>query len=131
MITHRELPLAEWGKLTAFPPFDKYGLPQNPEHWRICVVEDDDQIVGLSCVFTAVHWDMFHVEEDYRGNPVVVKGLIVEGIRVLKDAGVAGVFAVVDQNQPEAHHALMRHFGFTQASGTLYSADIANLPEVE
>ncbi len=131
MITHRLLPASEWDKLLAYEPFRSHGLPTNPDHWRVIVAEEGDQIVGLSCVFTAVHWDVFEIRPEYQKNPAVVKGLIVEGVKLLKEAEVAGVFAVVDNSQPESHHALMRHFGFTEAPGMLYVANIADLPEVE
>jgi hypothetical protein len=131
MLTHRLLPNDEWNKLLAYEPFKSHGLPQTPDHWRVCVVEEGDQIVGLSCIFTAVHWDIWEIRPEYQGNPTVVKGLIAEGLGLLKESGVVGVFAVVDNAQPESHHDLMRHFGFTEAPGVLYSATIADLPEVE
>jgi hypothetical protein len=130
-LTHRILPPHEWDKLLAYEPFRSHGLPEAPDHWRVCVVEDGDQIVGLSCIFTAVHWDIWEIRPEYQKNPAVVKGLITEGLALLKDTGVTGVFAVVDNHQPESHHALMKHFGFTEATGVLYSANIADLPEVE
>ena len=131
MITHRLLPPEEWSKLLAFEPFRSCGLPESPINWRICVAEHDGEIVGHCCIFSAVHWDMWQIHPAYQKNPNVVKGLIKTGTDVLKEADVAGVFAVVDKEQPESHHRLMTHFGFQPAPGALYLLDMANLLEVD
>ena len=127
MITTRLLPPDEWDRLAALPPFCDSGLP-NPAHWRVIVAEDTTgDIVGHCCLFDAVHWEGWHVAPEARGNPALIRGLIREGVEVLRDADVGGVFAMIDADQIGATRAMIERFGFTAAPGDLYLAAVDDL----
>jgi hypothetical protein len=118
MITTRLLPPEEYSKLADTEPYRTGGLP-DPDHWRIIVVEDEGRIVGSCAIFDAVHWDYWHVDEAYRGNPVVFRDLVMGGVQVLVDHNVDLVHTTVPNGQPEVEEMLTR-FGFQPAPGRLF-----------
>lgn len=118
MLTHRVLPPEEWSQVADREPFASGGLP-DPRYWRIVVVERDGQIIAACSLFDTVHWDMFSVDEDERGNPVVFGSLIAGGVQVMIDYNIRQVHTTVPAGHPDLARMLER-FGFTRAPGELY-----------
>lgn len=118
MVSWRVLPPEDWSKVAHLEPFASGGLP-NPENWRIVVVERDGAIVAMCSLFDAVHWDIFHVAEAERGNPVVFKELIEGGVSVMDAYDVRQVHTTVPFARPDLAEMLQR-FGFEPAPGELY-----------
>jgi hypothetical protein len=129
MTTVRVLPPAEWPRLLAYPHFADHGLP-DPDHWRILVAESAGAIVGFCCLFDAVHWEAWWIAPTHRRDPLVVGGLIRQGVDLLRDAAVGGVFAVIDEDQTGAVRAMIERFGFKPAPGALYLAAVDELKGV-
>jgi len=128
---HRALPPEDWDKLAGYDPFSTTGLP-NPDHWRIIVAEDDaGQILGFCALFDAVHWEPWYVTPEARRNPAVIRGLVREGLALLRSQSVSGAFAVVANDQPELHRLMVERFGFVPAPGTLFAIDLDALAEKE
>lgn len=118
MITTRLLPPEEYDRLTEIEPYKTGGLPDS-DHWRIIVVEDEGRIVGTCALFDTVHWDFWHVDEAYRGNPVVFKDLIAGGISVMIEHGIDMVHTTVPNGRPDVE-AMLERFGFQHAPGVLF-----------
>lgn len=117
-ITTRELPAAEWPRLLDFEPFATGGLP-NADYWRVVVAEDDEQIVGFTCLYTAVHFEPIWIDPAHRHQPALFRGLWQESRRILDEHGVQMIFAVVPDHLPHQKQ-LVEHVGFTPAPGQLY-----------
>ena len=118
MVTSRILPVEEWYRVTDREPFASGGLP-DPENWRIVVVERDGAIVGMSCLFDTVHWDLFQVDEAERGNPVVFREMVESGVRVMDAHGIDLVHTTIRFGHPDLARMLER-VGFEPAPGALY-----------
>ena len=114
----RLLPPEEWEKLADRPPFKDTGLP-NPDHWAIVVVEDAGEIVASCALFDTVHWDGFHVNEEFRGHAGVFRQLLGASMATLQERGVPGVHLTIPHGQPELE-AMAERFGFVPADGKLY-----------
>jgi hypothetical protein len=118
MITHRVLPVEEWGQVAHLEPFASGGLP-DPRYWRIVVVERDGAIVAMSSLFDSVHWDLFFVAEADRGNPVVFKELLEGGVEVMDAYEIAQVHTTIPSGRTDLANMLER-FGFERAPGDLF-----------
>ena len=121
----RSLPPEEWSKLLAFEPFASGGLP-NPDQWRMIVAEEGATIVGFTGLFAGAHWEPWYLDPAARKHPGIARGLIREGLAVMKDLGIDAAYAVVTDDLPE-QQALLERFGFTPAPGKLYSVVITDL----
>ena len=117
-ISSRVLPREEWPKLLSFEPYASQGLPPS-DHWIITVVERDGQILGCSAIFDTVHWDIFQIVPEERGNPVVAKHLILRSLSELEAAGVTAVHLTLDPEREELV-GLAEHFGFVRSPLALY-----------
>ena len=130
--TVRELPEAEWPRVLEFEPFATHGIPVG-EHWRIIVAEQDGHVVGFCCLFDAVHFEPWYIRPDQRGNPAVVRGLLRESRQMLTEAGIKGVFAVVERSAsglvPLSYEHMLSRLGFRPAQGQLYFLATDDLPE--
>ena len=115
-----ELPQAEWSRLLDFEPFASGGLP-NPEYWRIVVAIDEEsrQIVGFTCLYTAVHFEPIWIDPAHRNQPNLFRGLWQVSKQILDEHGVQMIFAVVPDALPH-QKALVEHVGFVPAPGQLY-----------
>ncbi len=118
MITSRILPPTEYYKLKDLGPFTQGVLP-DPDHWRIVVAEDEGRIIGCCALLDTVHWDFWHVDEEYRGNPVVFRDLIVGGVAQMVELGIDLVHTTVPDGKPEIE-AMLTRFGFKPAPGRLF-----------
>lgn len=118
MTTARLLPADEWYKLAEIEPFATSG-PPDPLHWVVPVVEADGAIVASCGIFDTVHWDGFHVAEQYRKHPVVFRQLLELAITTLQENGIPGVHITVPDDQPDLS-AMVEAFGFVRAPGVLY-----------
>lgn len=117
-VTGRVLPVEEWYRVAQLEPFASGGLP-DPEHWRIVVVERDGEIVAMCSLFDTVHWDMFHVADADRGNPVVFKELLESGVGVMDGFAIDQVHTTIPLGRPDLA-AMLERFGFKPAPGELY-----------
>ena len=126
-MTVRELPLDEWEKLRAFPPFDTGGLP-SPEYFRVLVVEVDGRIIGLCGLSNQVHWDPWYVDPTHQGKAGVFRTLVGKGLEVLREFGVHGVHTTVPDTRPDLQQ-LVEKFGYVAAPGRLYLLHVPDVKE--
>ena len=105
MYKTRILPVEEWHKLDGTEPglaykhFDETAT-------NVMVVERDDVIVGTWCLMPYYHAECVWISEKHRGNPVVVKRLLV-GIRQM--ANEVGVNSVITSAVDEETIKLLNH----------------------
>lgn len=126
MLVTRELPLAEWDRLTAIEPFRSAGLParERAGDWVVLVVERDGAMVGTCSLFTAVHWDCWWVDPAARGRGGVLAQLLDATLARLRASDVRTVYTGAEDARPELA-ALLEGFGFTPAPGRLFVLDVA------
>jgi hypothetical protein len=120
MLTFRDLPAAEWPNLLrdGIEPFATFGLPPNPDHWRMVVAEEDGRIMALSSLRNEVLNDWW-IHPDAQHSPTLVSGLWLATKAVLDDAGVSRIHATVSDAQPEVQYMVER-LGYIPAGGKLY-----------
>lgn len=120
MLTFRLLPVAEWGKIVeaGIEPFASRGLPEESDHWRMLVAEEEGRILGVSCLTEVVqnHW---FITPGSRRNPAIVQGLWSATQQLLTEAGVGLLYATVSDDQPEVQDMVER-LGYVKAPGQLY-----------
>jgi hypothetical protein len=126
-LTCRVLPPTDWARLTAIEPFKTHGLPDDPNHWVVLVVERAGAIVGTCSLFTAAHWDCWWIDPDEAGTSrgLVLRQLLREALTQFRQADVQQVYTGVEDTHPEVVDVLTR-FGFTPVGGQLFLLRIAD-----
>lgn len=117
-VTVRELPSEDWGRLLDFEPFATGGLPP-ADHWRICIAEEDGQIVGFTCLYQAVHFEPIWIDPSHRHQPGLFAGLWQASKQILDEHGVQMIFACVPDSLPQQQR-LVEKVGFLPQPGQLY-----------
>lgn len=121
----RELPSAEWSRLLNFEPFASAGLP-NADYWRVVVAEDEGQIVGFTCMYTAVHFEPIWIDPHHQHQPGLFRDLWQASKAILAEHDVQMIFTVVPDVLP-AQQALVERFGFVAAPGQLYIGHVEQI----
>jgi len=118
----RQLPPEEWPRLLAFEPFASGGIPP-AEHWRILVAEEAGQIVGFTCLYTAVHFEPIWIDPSHRHQPGLFAELWRASKTILDEYGVQLLFVQVPDTLPQQKR-LVERFGFVAAPGQLYIGEV-------
>lgn len=119
--TIRELPEAEWGRLTTAPG-SLHGQALTPsETARILVIEDAaGAIVGYWPLFAMMHADHLYLAPEVRQHPKLGLTLVGAVGYLLQRLGVGYVCAVIaDADQPE-NGRLAEKLGLVPVPGRLY-----------
>lgn len=131
-VSVRVLPPEEYPRLleqeNLQTPFAAYGLPRN-DGWRILVAEIDGEIVGLSCLYDCVHWDGWWFQPEHRGNPSAIRQMLRLGAQLLREHEVPGVFAQVEDTQPQDYRAMIERLGFRRTQAQLYLLATDDFPK--
>jgi hypothetical protein len=127
-LTCRVLPPADWARLLPVEPFKTHGLPDDPTHWVVLVVERAGAIVGTCSLFTAAHWDCWWIDPDEAGTSrgLVLRQLLREALTQFRQADVQQVYTGAESL--EVADVLTR-FGFHPVGGQLFVLRIADAPE--
>lgn len=126
MLTTRLLPPEDWDRLRALDPYATRGLPEDPENWRILVVERDGVLVGTCALFNAVHWDCWWIAPEARGRGGVLAQLLRASVAVFQEAGLDTVWTGVEDANSDVTR-LLTHFGFQPAPGRLFVLSVASI----
>lgn len=121
----RTLPSDEWDRLLDFEPWATHGCMPAEEHWTFIVAEEvaGGEILAYTGIYNAVHWEPWYIRPEHRGRPGLVRGLIREGLTVLRENGVGAAFCLASAETAK----LVEHFGFTPAPGKLYILSVQEI----
>ena len=124
----RLLPPEEFHRIASFPgPLHALQGVPDPEHTRVIVAEQGDQIVGYWVLFNAVHAEPLWLDPIVRHKPKIAQDLLAAVLSELQSAGAQSVFAIIGDPELDTIGPMAERVGLVPLPGTLYAGAVPQL----
>lgn len=118
-MTRRLLPKDEWGKLAGTEL--EAVVPHLPDHARVLVVEDGEQIVGCWAFVSLVHAEGVWTASEHRGKSSVARHLLMGMRETVREMGAQGVITAATSDTVRGFLSVL---GAVELPGTHYAMPI-------